>query len=316
MMLMWNQLNNIDPYVRMMRLKKTVDLTGKWRDIDHVYTYIAAGSADFVVDGIRYSLKSGNAIIIPPYKTHLIVSNGKEPLVQYIMHFDFFETTDRVNLIHKDVLEEEDTNIKIPERELLLGEEIMIAEIPESERNNLMRSYLNLKKEFSEHKMGRAIMLKSCCMYILISTLRCCSVAENCQVNRDARKTKSWIHIENAIEYITNASGNFDNDSIANHIGVTPNYLTKVFQEYVGIPLHKYIINIKLERAQHLLLSGKVNITETAEKSGFSSVHVFSKTFRNRMGISPSEFINQNIYKEKIDRNCDSYNYENYGNTQ
>jgi AraC-like DNA-binding protein/quercetin dioxygenase-like cupin family protein len=300
-MLEWNKINNMNPYVRMMRLKKAVDLTGKWRDIDNVFTYIAAGSADFIVEGIRYSLHAGNAIIIPPYMTHLIVSNGNEPLVQYIIHFDFFETSESGKMIHKDVLEEVEKRIEIPQHEQVLEKNVMIAEIPESERNNLMRNYLYMNREFTEHKMGRDIMLKAECINILVSTLRCCSIAENCQVNRDARKTKSWVHIENAIEYITSGSGNYDNDSIAEHIGVTPNYLTKVFQEYVGMPLHKYIINIKLERSQHLLLSGKVNITEAAERSGFSSVYVFSKTFQNRMGISPSEFMNQNVSREQLE---------------
>ena len=47
----------ISPYVRMMRLKKvTTMLSGKWRDIDHVYTYIASGSAEFIIAGVRYQL--------------------------------------------------------------------------------------------------------------------------------------------------------------------------------------------------------------------------------------------------------------------
>ena len=58
--------------------------------------------------------------------------------------------------------------------------------------------------------------------------------------------------------------------------------------------LHRYIINVKIERAQKNMLSGNVNITEAAEEAGFSSVHVFSKTFKNLFGISPSEFLNQN----------------------
>ena len=83
----------ISPYVRMMRLKKvTTMLSGKWRDIDHVYTYIASGSAEFIIAGVRYQLHRGNAIIIPPYMTHMIIPDGEEPFVQYIIHFDFYDT--------------------------------------------------------------------------------------------------------------------------------------------------------------------------------------------------------------------------------
>jgi hypothetical protein len=109
-----SRFETISPYVRMMRLKKEASLSGKWRDIDNVFTYIAAGSADFILDGIRYQLDTGDAIIIPPYMTHMIISNGSEPLIQYIMHFDFFESAERRKLIHKDVLEDADLAASCP----------------------------------------------------------------------------------------------------------------------------------------------------------------------------------------------------------
>ena len=82
-------VDKINPYVRMMRLKRSAAMSGKWKDIDNVFTYVAAGSADFIVEGVKYSLKSGDLIIIPPYKTHVVISQGKDSLVQYIMHFDY-----------------------------------------------------------------------------------------------------------------------------------------------------------------------------------------------------------------------------------
>lgn len=39
--------------------------------------------------GSAVSAASGNAIIIPPYMTHMIIPDGEEPFVQYIIHFDF-----------------------------------------------------------------------------------------------------------------------------------------------------------------------------------------------------------------------------------
>lgn len=36
--------NTINPYVRMMRLKRSTTMSGKWKDIDNVFTYIAAAA--------------------------------------------------------------------------------------------------------------------------------------------------------------------------------------------------------------------------------------------------------------------------------
>lgn len=291
----------INPYVRMMHLKRTTSLSGKWRDIDHVFTYIAEGSGDFIIDGNRYSLETGSVIIIPPYKTHIIISQGEEMLVQCVMHFDFFETEERVKLLHRSVSDEVEQYV-IPAKERMLHEAVLIADIPRPERSNMRRRYLELLHEYEGRGIGRDLMLKAGCIQLLMATLRAYTANEDLASNVGVRQTKSWIHIENAIKYIDrcNLESEMNNDVIAEAIGITPNYLTKVFREYLGIPLHKYIVCAKVEKAQKKLMTGNVNITEAAEAAGFSSVHVFSKTFKRMFGVSPSEFLNQIVNKENM----------------
>lgn len=291
----------IDPYVRMVRLKKETSLSGKWKDIDNVFTYIASGSADFILNGSPYSLHKGNAIIIPPYMTHVIVSKGTESLIQYIMHFDFYESEERKRLIHKDVLDEDEKHLAVSKRENILDNKAVIAEIPESDRNWLNFCYLNLFREFFEERAGRNMMLKAGCMELLVATLRNCVDLKGGQSD-DRRKTKSWIHIENAVDYILacDLTRDMSNDSIAAAVGVSTNYLTSIFQTHLGMSLHKYVMNVRIERAQQMMLSGKVNVTEAANLTGFSSIHVFSKTFKNILGVSPSQFLDDIVTKKIV----------------
>lgn len=292
----------ISPYVRMVRLKKEASLSGKWKDIDNVFTYIAAGSADFILDGFRYSLHTGSAIIIPPYMTHVIVSKGTESLIQYIVHFDFYESEERKRLVHKDVLDEDERHLTVSSRENILGNQAVIAEIPEADRNRVIFCYLNLLREFFEDRLGKNMILKAGCMELLITTLRNCVGLKGGEDN-NRRKTKSWIHIENAVEYIlaSELTEDLSNERIADAVGVSTNYLTSIFQTYLGISLHKYVLNVRIERAQQMMLSGKVNVTEAANLTGFSSIHVFSKTFKNILGISPSQFLDDIVTKDKGD---------------
>lgn len=296
----------INPYVRMVRLKREALMTGIWCDIDNVFTYIAGGKADFIINGIHYSLRAGNAIIIPPYTAHMIVARGTETLVQYIIHFDYFETEERKKLVHKDILDEEDRQIVLPDSQNLMKNQVIIAEIPEAQRNKLIQRYLDLNREFQGDLPGRELMLKAGCLECLICTLRNRIDTER-KIDNKKSKTKSWIHIENAIDYIQNTKleGALDNDSIAAAIGVSPNYLTSVFQLHLGMSLHRYVTNIRVECAQQLLLSGKVNVTEAADCTGFSSIHVFSKTFKNILGITPSQFMDEIVNREHIAENKD-----------
>lgn len=293
-------IETIDPYVRMMRLKKASMMSGKWKDIDYVFTYIASGSADFIVEGNKYILRAGSVIIMPPYMTHIILSHGKEPLVQYIMHFDFYEEAERRALVHKDILEDEEYQVPISDREREICPDVLIADIPEAERSDVVRRYLGLLREFQEKRKGWELLIKADCLGLLISSIRNMRDLQEAAEGEKKSKTKAWVHIEQAVEFINRSdlAEGPDNDSIAGAVGVSPNYLTKIFQEYIGVSLHKYVMNLKVEKARQLLLSGSVNVTEAAGMTGFSSIHVFSKTFKSIMGISPSEFINQSAQVE------------------
>lgn len=167
------------------------DVIRKMRDIDHVYTYIASGSAEFIIAGVRYQLHRGNAIIIPPYMTHMIIPDGEEPFVQYIIHFDFYDTPERRALIHKDVLDEAERQLTIPPKEDLLHQQVVVSEIPESERNRLVRRYLDMMGEFQLDRPGKDIILRSECTTFLIYAWRYQIDGES-RISRNPIKTKAW----------------------------------------------------------------------------------------------------------------------------
>ncbi|WP_353933452.1 helix-turn-helix transcriptional regulator [Erysipelothrix rhusiopathiae] len=63
-------------------------------------------------------------------------------------------------------------------------------------------------------------------------------------------------------------------------------------------PPKQYINEQKLERAKHLILEGKYPITDVALKLGFSSIHYFSRKFKQHFGFAPSEYA-QKIYTQE-----------------
>lgn len=65
--------------------------------------------------------------------------------------------------------------------------------------------------------------------------------------------------------------------------------LAKCFYRQTGIPLNKYFINKKMETATQLLEAG-VSITEISDKLQYSSIHAFSRAYKNYFNESPSFF--------------------------
>lgn len=76
---------------------------------------------------------------------------------------------------------------------------------------------------------------------------------------------------------------------IGKEVGVSPVYLTQVFQKVEGIPLYRHLTRTRLARALDLLGEFQ-DLTQLALELGFSSHSHFSSAFKKSFGTSPSDF--------------------------
>jgi AraC-like DNA-binding protein len=76
---------------------------------------------------------------------------------------------------------------------------------------------------------------------------------------------------------------------VAAEVGVSPVYLTQLFQQVEGMPLYRYQLRLRLARALDLL--GEYDdLTSLGMDLGFSSHSHFSAAFRQAYGRTPAEF--------------------------
>jgi AraC-like DNA-binding protein len=76
---------------------------------------------------------------------------------------------------------------------------------------------------------------------------------------------------------------------IATEVGVSPVYLTQVFQQVEAMPLYRYQLRLRLSRALDLL-GHYEDLTTLSMDLGFSSHSHFSSAFRQAYGRTPAEF--------------------------
>jgi YesN/AraC family two-component response regulator len=67
-------------------------------------------------------------------------------------------------------------------------------------------------------------------------------------------------------------------------------YISSLFSSDQGITIEKYLIKLKIERAQVMLLCDEKELAEIAWELGYSSVPHFSGQFKKTTGISPTRF--------------------------
>lgn len=78
-------------------------------------------------------------------------------------------------------------------------------------------------------------------------------------------------------------------DGLAGMLGFTKYYFCHIFSEVTGSTVINHLNYIRCKNARKLILSGKYNITEAAEQSGFANMSYFAKIYKNVMGQLPSE---------------------------
>lgn len=92
-------------------------------------------------------------------------------------------------------------------------------------------------------------------------------------------------------EYISN---NLDkplvNKQLADMLGYSEKYFIRMFTKTVGIQPHKYVINVRLSHAVKLIFEGKP-VKEMASLLGYCSAANFSRDFKSRYKLSPSEYV-------------------------
>jgi AraC family transcriptional regulator len=66
------------------------------------------------------------------------------------------------------------------------------------------------------------------------------------------------------------------------------NYLSNLFSSVEGITLEQYIIKQKIEKVKELLFYDELNLSEIADKLGYSSVAHLSGQFKKITGFTPS----------------------------
>lgn len=99
--------------------------------------------------------------------------------------------------------------------------------------------------------------------------------------------------IRPVLEYINdNYSGSVSLAQCSEKLNLHRNYLCRLFKKNTGLTVVDYLNFVRICHAEELLKAG-LSISETAEKTGFSSQAYFHKVFRKYLFLSPSEYRRQ-----------------------
>ncbi|MDR2053488.1 MAG: AraC family transcriptional regulator, partial [Treponema sp.] len=81
-----------------------------------------------------------------------------------------------------------------------------------------------------------------------------------------------------------------DMDGLTKILGISYQALLDQFREKMRLTPYQYFLQLKINKAKELLLEGRLSIKEISYKLSFSSPYYFSRLFKGKTGVSPSQW--------------------------
>lgn len=93
-------------------------------------------------------------------------------------------------------------------------------------------------------------------------------------------------------------SPSLTNAFLSQKCGISEVYFRKLFTSLYKTTPKQYIIDIRINKAKQLLTDGGLKISAISDECGFSNPYHFCRTFKQKVGSTPTEYMKQNrIYE-------------------
>ena len=258
---------------------------GEWHDFPEML-YVERGRHQVLVDGELFEIEAGQAIIYAPNAYH-VGSGVPSTAVVDIMSFE----TDMEELptLCNRVMTLNDAQKRLFSAILTQGLELFLTIPKGSDARGL--SVIAGVSEFELAKLKKRIELFLLELYTDTESETGFSSASN-KANSlsDELKTMRKYLRENLDRVLTQ-------DEIASHCSLSVSKLKRLCREQLGCGPITYFMSLKLGEAKKLISNSPKNFSEIAEELGFNSIHHFSRFFKEKTGLTPSEYA-RSVYKK------------------
>lgn len=147
--------------------------------------------------------------------------------------------------------------------------------------------YESVIREMESPGPFHVAMVRSLCLQLVAQLLRHHSRSAP---GKEGRLQGPDETIKRAVGYIkANFAKKLTLEEIAEEVGFSRYYFARQFKKATGMTVVAYINLIRCRRAKKLLEQKQCSVLEAANQCGFENASYFSKTFREIMGMLPSQ---------------------------
>ncbi|SHH42536.1 AraC family transcriptional regulator [Clostridium grantii] len=277
-------LIDINPYVR--RASKHLIQAGydsAVRLIPHYQIqYICSGIGIFIINGKQFECKKGDLLFWGPGDEHTIKSDIDKPMTVFGVQFDFTQNNNKNDYVCRPYTKETFCT-ELIEEYIKFEDHKCFPHYIDTKDMYIGESYLtDIVNEFQHKGLYFRERISGLFKAFLILSM---------QNNYNVENNHSKEIINKIINYLQeNYKKDISNKTVGELFKFHPNYLNRLMVRYTEMSIQQYLINIRINRSMDLLQNSNKTISEIAYISGFKSAHYFSRLFKKKVGLNPSDF--------------------------
>lgn len=277
------RLTEINPFIRYVHFLEIDEKRkyGKSIPLDHRLFYLSSGNGKIAFNDTVITLNVGDAVIIPSGTVYELLPTDKTAV--YVgVNFDYTQkNADRETPVPPIFSGEFDEAMRFETPDFKdaveLNSVLFIRKV-----NGISSKLVKMEKEYSSKLLGFRRVLSGILSDVIIECVR---------ANRAVRFRKSEKTVTDIIEYVDkNFASELSLATVADVFRLHPNYLSYLIKCYTGMPLHHYLMHVRVTRAMGMLSTGEYTVSEVAVKCGFVDIYHFSKVFTRFTGVNPSKY--------------------------
>ncbi len=244
--------------------------------------YVDKGEVEVMAGDTGYCLRQGQMIFHKPNEFHNVFANGVVAPNLVVIAFEcnspamsYFE--------HKILNAGEDERVLLA-RIIKEARDAFSCPLDDPNTKQLERA--------SSCAFGSEQMIEILLSQMLIRLVRRgAEDAQDVKVSSSVKLRSDNDLVKRVIAYMEeNATGNLTFSQVCRYSAQSATNLKTVFKAVTGSGVMEFYRHLKIEAAKTMLREGNGNITQIADQLGYTSVHYFSRYFKQATGMTPSEY--------------------------
>ena len=240
--------------------------------------YVDSGEILVTADNKEHMVRQGEIIFHKPMELHTISSNKKDPNSVVIMSFS---TQGKGMSYYENRIFTMDHKQK------------KIMSLILQEAQHIFIDVTNNIPGFNENPcFGAGQLLTGYIEELLITLMRSNKAgATRCQMNQYTIKNAENAFVEAIMNYLTdNIYSRITLQDVCDKFNMSKSYMCQLFKDTTGNSIVDQYIILKITEAKKLIRMKEYNITQISDKLHYTSIHHFTRSFKNVTGISPSNY--------------------------